>query len=74
VRCNELALRTTSASDGIGPTQGDTDVRPMVLIRRLVDATSKRETICGVKSDDIGCKNWVTWPSRAPTRRLKGLR
>ena len=39
----------------------------MALIRRLVDATSTRETICGANSDDIGCKNWVTWPSRALT-------
>jgi hypothetical protein len=43
--------------------------RLIISIRRLVDATSTRETICGANSDDIGRKNWVTWLSRAPTCR-----
>jgi len=36
---------------------GDEGFRPIALIRRLVDATSARETICGANSDDIGRKN-----------------
>ena len=58
-----------SALGGIGATPGDADFRRMALIRRLVDATSTRETICGASSDDIGRRNWVTWSSRAPTCR-----
>src|SRR6516165_6612876 len=58
-----------SVSGGIGATHGDAGFRRITLIRRLVDATSTRETICGANSDDIGRKNWVTWPSRAPTCR-----
>src|SRR4029077_8282215 len=56
-----------SASGGTGATHGDAGFCPIALILRPVDATSTRETICGANSDDIGCKNWVTWPSRALT-------
>ena len=52
-----LVVIVHSASGGIGATRGDAGFRPISLIRRLVDATSARETICGAKSDDIGRKN-----------------
>ena len=58
-----------SALGGIGATLGGAGFRRITLICRLVDATSTRERICGANSDDIGRKNWVTWPSRAPTCR-----
>ena len=58
-----------SASGGIGATPGDAGFRRITLIRRLVDATSTRETMCGANSDDIGRRNWVTSPSRAATCR-----
>ena len=39
----------------------------MTLSRRLLDAASTRATMGGENSDDIGRRNWVTWPSLAPT-------
>jgi hypothetical protein len=44
-----------SASGGISVC--DAGFRRIALIRRLVDATSAREAICGANSDDIGSKN-----------------
>lgn len=48
---------------------GDAGFRLITLICRLADATSTREAICGVNSDDSGRKNWVASASVAPTCR-----
>jgi len=52
--CGRRAI-VHSASGGI--SAGDAGFRRIALIRRLVDATSAREAICGANNDDIGRKN-----------------